>query len=99
MFVDHKIVCENKEPVLYLFAQSIDASIVLVKGIFEHLHEEVLIDWAQDYLMDLDISFVGSLIKVVAGSTIVRHLELPFVMKRESHLQPGKLIPFKRIEL
>jgi len=98
MFVDHKIVCENKEPVLYLFAQSIDASITLVKGIFEHLHEEILIDWAQDYLIDLDVSFVGSLIKVVAGSTIVRDLEFPFTMKKATGLSPGKIIPFKPFE-
>jgi len=98
MFVDHKIVCENKEPVLYLFAQSIDASITLVKGIFEHLHEEVLIDWAQDYLIYSEVSFVGSLIKVVAGSTIVRNLELPVVIKRRANLPPGKLIPFKPFE-
>ena len=98
MFVDHKIICESKKPVLYLFTSSFDASTTLVKGIFEHLHEDVLIDWAQDYLIYAKVSFVGSLIKVVAGSTIVRILELPSTTKRKEKHPPKNLIPFKPLE-
>jgi len=84
LFNEHKITYENSQSVLYLFTQSFDASLTLVKGIFQHLHEDVLLDWADDYLDLHDINFVGDLIRVVAGSTIVRDLEFPLYMKKES---------------
>ena len=94
MFNEHKITCENNQSVLYLFTQPFDASIGLVKGIFEHLHEDVLLDWADDYLNAYNISFVGDLVRVVAGSTIVRDLEFPFYMRKNIPTPSTKILSF-----
>ena len=94
MFNEHKITCENSQSVLYLFTQPFDASMSLVRGIFEHLHEDVLLDWADDYLHTYDVSFGGDIIKVVAGSTIVRDLNFPFYMKRNTPTPETKVLNF-----
>ena len=94
MFNEHKITCENNQSVLYLFTQPFDASMTLVKGIFEHLHEDVLLDWADDYLDTYDISFVGDIIRVVAGSTIVRDLDFPLYMKKNTPIPKAKVLNF-----
>lgn len=96
MFNEHRITCESGQPVLYLFTQPFDVNTTLIKGIFEHLHEEVILDWAYDYLDTFNISFVGSLIKIVSGLTIVRNLESSFLMKKNVPIEPSKLLPFKR---
>jgi len=91
MFNEHKITSENSKSVLYLFTQPFDASMSLVKSIFEHLHEDVLLDWTDDYLERYNVSFMGDLIRVVAGSTIVRDLTFPTYMKE--HIPPtGKKV-------
>ena len=97
MFNDHKITCENRESVLYLFTQPFDASMSLIKGIFEHLHEDVLLDWADDYLDTYDVSFGGDVIRVVAGSTIVRNLRFPLYMKKSIPLPTSKVLNFKSL--
>jgi len=94
MFTEHRITCENNQSVLYLFTQPFDASMNLVKGIFEHLHEDVLLDWADDYLDAYDISFVGDIIRVVAGSTIVRDLTFPLYMKKNAPIPETKVLDF-----
>jgi len=94
MFSEHKIMCENNQSVLYLFTQPFDASMALVKGIFEHLHEDVLLDWADDYLDAYDVSFVGDVIRVVAGSTIVRDLSFPLYMKKSIAIPEAKVLDF-----
>jgi len=81
LFNKHKITYENSQSVLYLFTQSFDADLNLIRGIFQHLHEDVLLDWTDDYIAQYDITFVGDLIRVVAGTTIVRDLEFPLYMK------------------
>lgn len=99
MFNNHKITNENSQSVLYLFTQPIDASLNLVKGIFNHLHEDVLLDWTDDYLDANDVSFVGDLVRVVAGSTIVRDLEFPIYMKRcITPVSSAKILPFPNIK-
>ena len=98
MFNEHKITRENNQSVLYLFTQSFDASINLIKGIFEHLHEDVLLDWADDYLDTFDIAFHGDLIKVVAGSTIVRNLKFPLYMKTPAPISRNKVLNFKPLQ-
>jgi len=94
MFNDHKITCENSQSVLYLFTQPFDASMNLVKGIFEHLHEDVLLDWADDYLNAYDISFTGDIIRIVTGSTIIRTLSFPLYMKRSAPVSDSKVLDF-----
>jgi len=96
MFNGHKITCESGQSVLYLFTQPLDASATLVKGIFEHLHEDVLLDWAYNYLEAFDISFVGSLIKVVSNLTVVRNLECALEFKKESPFEEAKVLQFRR---
>lgn len=95
MFNEYKIVCEKGQPVLYLFTQQFDANTTLVKGIFEHLHEDVLLDWTYDYLDTFDISFVGNLVKVVSGFTIVRNLELSLQIKKASPIEKSNILAFK----
>jgi len=90
-------MCERGQPVLYLFTQPFDANATLVKGIFEHLHEDVLLDWAYDYLNAVDISFVGNLIKVVSGFTIIRRLELSLQMKKNCPIEKSKILNFKKL--
>jgi len=94
MFNEHKITYENSQSVLYLFTQPFDASMNLVKGIFEHLHEDVLLDWADDYLNSYDVSFVGDIIRIVAGSTIVRDLNFPLYMKKSTPVSNSKVLNF-----
>jgi len=94
MFNEHKITCENSQSVLYLFTQPFDTSMNLVKGIFEHLHEDVLLDWADDYLDTHDISFGGDIIRVLAGSTIVRDLNFPLYMKKNTPIPKTKILNF-----
>jgi|GEM_PF-1126222 len=94
MFNEHKITCENNQSVLYLFTQPFDASINLIKGIFEHLHEDVLLDWADDYLNIHDVSFVGDIIRIVAGSTIIRDLNFPLYMKKSTPISDSKVLNF-----
>ena len=94
MFNEHKIACENRQSVLYLFTQPFDTSMNLVKGIFEHLHEDVLLDWADDYLDTNNISFCGDIIRVVAGSTIVRDLNFPLYMKKNTPIPKAKILNF-----
>ena len=96
MFNEHKITCENRQSVLYLFAQSFDTNTILVKGIFEHFHEDVLLDWADDYLDSHNVSFVGDIVKIVASSIIVRELKFPTYMKKLIPLAPNKVIEFKK---
>ena len=98
MFNEHKITCENNQSVLYLFTQPFDASMTLVKGIFEHLHEDVLLDWADDYLDMHNISFVGDIIRVVAGSTIVRDLKFPYYMKKNIPIPKTKVLNFTPLQ-
>ena len=81
LFNEHKITYENSQSVLYLFTQSFDANLNLIKGIFQHLHEDVLLDWTDDYIDLHDITFFGDIVRVVAESTIVRDLEFPAYMK------------------
>lgn len=97
MFNEYKIMCEKGQPVLYLFTQTFDVNSTLVKGIFEHLHEDVLLDWTYDYLDTFDISFVGNLVKVVSGFTIVRNLELSLQMKKDCPSKKAKILPFKKL--
>lgn len=87
-------MCENNQSVLYLFTQPFDGSMNLVKGIFEHLHEDVLLDWAEDYLEMHHVSFFGDLIKIVAGFTIVRNLTFPLYMKNAVPTTEGKILKF-----
>ena len=94
MFNDHKITCENSQSVLYLFTQPFDTSMKLVKGIFEHLHEDVLLDWADDYITAHNISFGGDVVRVVAGSTIVRDLKFPLYMKKNTPIYETKVLNF-----
>lgn len=96
MFNEYKIMCEKGQPVLYLFTQPFDVHTTLVKGIFEHLHEDVLLDWTYDYLDTCNISFVGNLVKVVSGLTIVRNLEISLQMKKDCHLNKSKILHFKK---
>jgi len=92
MFNEHKITCENNKSVMYLFTQPFDASISLVKEIFQHLHEDVLLDWTDDYLDKTGILFTGDLIKIVAGQTIVKDLAFPKYMKHYAPPPESKVI-------
>jgi len=66
----------------------------LVKGIFEHLHEDVLLDWVDDYLDSHNVSFSGDIIKIVVGSTIVRDLNFPLYMKKNTPVRKTKVLNF-----
>ena len=77
MFNHHKILCENKSPILYLFACQLDANVDLIRDIFGHIHDEILLDWAYDYLGSNGVSFGGNKVKIVCGETIVRILDAP----------------------
>ena len=94
MFNEHKITCENRQSVLYLFTQPFDTNMILVKGIFEHLHDDVLLDWADDYLDSHNVSFVGDIVKIVAGSIIVRELKFPTYMKKNTPVPEAKVLNF-----
>lgn len=98
MFVEHKIIWENRQNVLYLFAQPFDANINFVKGIFEHLHEDVLLDWTNDYLDVYDVLFRGNLIKIVSGQTIICELEYPPYMREIILVAENKVIQFPLIQ-
>jgi len=94
MFNGHKITCENRQSVLYLFTQPFDCNVHLVKGIFEHIHEDVLLDWTDDYLDTYNISFVGDIVKIVADSTIVRSLNFPMYLKKITPISQAKILKF-----
>jgi len=94
MFNEHKITCENNQSVLYLFTQPFDANMNLIKEIFEHLHEDVLLDWTDDYLDSYHLSFSGDIVRVVVGATIVRNLSFPFYMKKYTPIAETKVLNF-----
>ena len=99
MFNEHKITYENSQSVLYLFTQSFDTNLNLIKGIFSNLHEDVLLDWTDDYLDLHDIPFAGELVRIVAGSTIVRDFPFPFYMKKEYEpKRNGKILKFPLVK-
>ena len=98
MFNEHKITCENSQSVLYLFTQQFDTNMNLVRGIFEHIHEDVLLDWADDYIDIHNISFSGDIIKVVVGSTIVRDLNFPLYMKKRTSIPKTNVLNFKPMQ-
>lgn len=95
MFNGHKIACESGQPVLYLFTQPLDVDTSLVKGIFEHLHEEVLLDWIRNYMETFNVCFVGNWIKVVSHLTIIRDLKCPFALKNATPIETNKILPFR----
>jgi hypothetical protein len=87
---------ENQQPVLYLFTYPFDVNTTLVKGIFEHLHEEVILDWTYDYLDTFGINFVGNLVKIVSGLTIVRNLEFSLQTKQNGPIKKSKILHFRK---
>ena len=94
MFNQHHIAWENEESVLYLFVPPIEGSSVLAENIFAHIHEDVLYDWAQDYLIFSDSSFFGKRINIVSGHRIIRKINRAVEVKSSRADHAGKVIPF-----
>lgn len=96
MFIEHKITFEKGENVLYLYTQPFDVNTDIVKGIFEHLHEDVLWDWTKDYLDENNLLFRGKQIKIVTEKFIVRELEFPKHLRKLTRPSKRKIITLKQ---
>jgi len=94
MFYDHKIMSENKAPMLYLFMHTEDASTRLMSDIFYFIHEEFIADWAGDYLKNHNIKFSGRDVRIVCNSTIIKEIRLPRRFLAKKNIRPTNILQF-----
>ena len=96
MFKEHRIICESRQPVLYLFTQPLGVSPPKAKGMFESLPEELLVGWAEEYMETYHVSFKGRLMKVVVETMVVRELALPtYILRNLMPVSSNKVLEFK----
>jgi len=80
MFQQHKIVCENKEIIIYLFLYELDLDLATMKNIFYQLSATSLEKHVFDYFDQNCIKFLGQHIKIVYHSTIIKDF---FIHRRQ----------------
>ncbi|HAX74016.1 MAG TPA: hypothetical protein DCY20_10875 [Firmicutes bacterium] len=79
MFRQHKIVCENKEVIIYLFLYDLNIDIEMIKTIYENMPQYIVEKRIKEYCANHNLRFIGKHIKIVYHSTIVRdfHVNQP----------------------
>lgn len=76
MFRQHKIICENKEVIIYLFLYDQDIDLVTMKNIFSQISNISLEERLLDYFKQNHIRFTGQHIRIVYHSTIIKDFYL-----------------------
>lgn len=76
MFRQHKILCENKEAIIYLFLYNQEIELKTIKNIFTQLPQDILEKRIIEYLNSHHIKFIGKHIKIVYSATIVKDFYL-----------------------
>ncbi len=76
MFRQHKILCENKETVLYLFLYDQQIDLETMKIIFTQISSQKLESRILDYLERRTIKYQGTHVRIVYRETIIRDLYL-----------------------
>lgn len=77
MFRQHKITCENKEILMYLFLYDQEIDVGTMKTIFSQLAPGSLQQRIVEYIRQNRIRFQGTRIKLVYCSTIIKDFCLP----------------------
>jgi len=72
MFRQHQIICENKQIVIYLFLYEQEIDLDTMKTIFSTLSASLLEQRICDYFDQNQIRFLGTRIRIVYKSTIIR---------------------------
>mgnify|MGYP004635323687 FL=1 len=74
MFRQHKILCENKETVMYLFLYDQQIDLDTMKNIFSQISNMTLESRIIDYFNQHNIKCLGNHVRIVYQSTIVKDL-------------------------
>ncbi len=77
MFCQHKLMCENKELILYLFLFDQDISVHTMTVIFSQMPSSVIKKRTQQYLMASNFNKFCTSWRIVYHSTIIRELQFP----------------------
>ncbi len=72
MFRQHKILCENKEVIVYLFLYDQEIDLDTMKNIFSQISTITLESRILDYFNQHNIKFLGHHIRIVYRATIVK---------------------------
>lgn len=72
MFRQHKILCENKEVIVYLFLYDQNIDLDTMKNIFSQMSTITLESRILDYFTRHNIKFIGNHIRIVYHATIVK---------------------------
>lgn len=76
MFRQHKILCENKEVIVYLFLYDQEIDLETMKNIFSQMSTMTLESRILDYFSQHNIKFFGNHIRIVYHATIVKDFVL-----------------------
>ena len=76
MFRQHKILCENKETVIYLFLYDQQIDLETMKIIFAQISSQKLKARIIDYFKQCNIKYQGNHVRLVYRETIIRDLYL-----------------------
>ena len=76
MFRQHKILCENKETVIYLFLYDQQIDLETMKIIFAQISSQKLEARIIDYFKQCNIKYQGNHVRLVYRETIIRDLYL-----------------------
>jgi len=85
MFRQHKIICENKEVISYLFLFDQDIDRDIMKNIFNQLSTHSLEERIHDYFNENHIKFMGQHVKIVYLSTIIKDF---YLHQKQVHISP-----------
>lgn len=72
MFRQHKILCENKEVIVYLFLYDQEIDLETMKNIFSQISTITLESRILEYFNQHNIKFLGHHIRIVYHATIVK---------------------------
>lgn len=72
MFRQHKILCENKETIIYLFLYDQEIDLETMKNIFSQISTTTLESRIIDYFNKHNIKCLGNHVKIVYHATIVK---------------------------
>lgn len=98
MFLQHQIVCESKEIVLYLFLREQEnLDLKAMKTIFSHLSALMLETRILEYLKQDQIKFFGRRVRVVCGATIIKDFYLNQQPTQNKNTAAKNIVYFHRL--
>lgn len=85
MFRQHKILCENKENIIYLFLYDQQIDLEIIKNIFSQIADQSLEARVLDYFNQHHIKCLGNHVRLVYRETIVKDFFLNQTIKSKSY--------------